>query len=316
MTDLFPSIEPYATALLDVGDSHKVFVEQSGNPNGKPVVYLHGGPGAGNSPATRQFFDPEIYRIVHFDQRGCGQSTPHASLEANTTWHLVSDMEIIRQHLGIAAWQICGGSWGSTLALAYAQTHPERVTELILRGLFLDRKKEMRWAMQEGPKAVYPDYWEAFEALIPEEERGDMLSAYYRRVTGDDEAVQLAASRAWCLWEFAIMTLVPNPDYVENLTDEFALAMGRTSCHYFHHASFMESDDQLLDGIDTIRHIPTVMIQGRHDLVTPMLTAWELHQRWPEASLQIIDGAGHSAAEPGIATAIMAAAMKFAVERE
>ncbi len=312
MTELFSPIEPYAREFLDVGDGHRIFIEQAGNPSGKPTVYLHGGPGAGNSPATRQFFDPEIYRVVHFDQRGCGQSTPYASLDANTTWHLVEDMEKIRKHLDIEAWQVCGGSWGSTLALAYAQSHPARVTELILRGLFLDRKKEMQWAMQEGPKAVYPDYWEAFEAMIPAEERGNMLGAYYRRVTGDDEAAKLAACRAWCLWEFAIMTLIPNPEYAENLTDEFALAMGRTSCHYFQHGSFMESDDHIIGGIDKIRHIPAIMIQGRHDLVTPMQTAWEIHKQWPEAELQIIDGAGHSATEAGITTAIMAAAAKFA----
>ncbi len=316
MTTLFPPIEPYEKMLLDVGDGHRVFVEQAGNPSGKPVVYLHGGPGAGNSPATRQFFDPEIYRIVHFDQRGCGQSTPHASLDTNTTWHLIEDMEKIRKHLGIEAWQVCGGSWGSTLALAYAQSQPARTTELILRGLFLGRKKEMHWAMQEGPKAVYPDYWEAFETVISEGERSDMLAAYHRRVTGDDEATKLAACRAWCLWEFAIMTLAPNPEYAENLTDDFALAMGRISCHYLQQGCFMESDDQILNDIDKIRHIPTIMIQARHDLVTPMLTAWEIHKEWPEAELQIVDSAGHSASETGITKAIMAAAAKFAATGE
>jgi proline iminopeptidase len=312
MSELFPPIEPTKTDFLKVSDTHTIYVEQAGNLKGKPVVYLHGGPGAGNSPATRQFFDPEIYHIIHFDQRGCGQSTPHASLEDNTTWHLVDDMEIIRQHCGVDAWQVCGGSWGSTLALAYAQKHPERVTELILRGLFLGRKKEMTWVLQEGTPAVYPDYWQAFASLIPESERGDMLDAYYRRVTSDDKAVKTEACRAWCSWEFMIMTLVPNPEYIDNLTDEFALAMGRTSCHYFQHGNFMESEDQLLDGIDLIRHIPTVMIQGRHDLVTPMMTAWDIHKLWPEADLQIIEGAGHSAAEPGIGHAILDAANSFA----
>lgn len=312
MTELFPPIEPVKTDFIQVSETHRIFVEQAGNLKGKPVVYLHGGPGAGNAPATRQFFDPEIYHIIHFDQRGCGQSTPHASLTDNTTWHLVEDMEKIREFCGIETWQVCGGSWGSTLALAYAQTHPERVSELILRGLFLGRKKEMNWAMQQGPWAVYPDYWEKFESLIPEEEREDMLGAYYRRVTGNDEEEKLAACRAWCSWEFMIMTLIPNPEYVTNLTDEFALAMGRLSCHYFQHGNFMETDDQLLDGIDRIRHIPTVMVQGRHDLVTPMMTAWDIHKRWPEADLKIIADAGHSAAEPGIIAVIMAAAKAFA----
>jgi len=312
MTDLFPPIEPYRTDFLKVSETHTIFVEQAGNPRGKPVVYLHGGPGAGNSPATRQFFDPAVFHIIHFDQRGCGQSTPHASLEENTTWRLVDDMETIRKHCEVEKWQVCGGSWGSTLALAYAQKFPERVNELILRGLFLGRRKEMDWAMQKGPWAVYPDYWEKFESLIPENECNDMLGAYYRRVTGDDEAAKVAACRAWCSWEFAIMTLVPNSEYTDHLTDEFALAMGRTSCHYFQHGNFMDSEDQLLDGIDTIKHIPTVLIQGRHDLVTPMMTAWDIHKRWPEADLRIIDGAGHSATEPGISKAIVAAAAKFA----
>lgn len=312
MTELYPPIEPERTDFIRVSETHTIFVEQSGNLQGKPVVYLHGGPGAGNSPATRQFFDPEIYHIIHFDQRGCGQSTPHASLEENTTWHLVEDMEAVRKFCGVSEWQVCGGSWGSTLALAYTQTHPERVTELILRGLFLGRKKEMNWAMQQGPWAVHPDYWEKFEALIPAEERGDMLAAYHKRVISDDEELRIAACRAWCSWEFMIMTLIPNPEFVENLTDEFALAMGRMSCHYFANGNFMDSDDQLLEGLERIRHIPAVLVQGRHDLVTPTMTAWEISKRWPEADLQIIDDAGHSAAEPGIAAAIVEAADRFA----
>ena len=311
MTDLFPPIEPYDEFFLNVGDGHTIFVEQAGNPTGKPVVYLHGGPGAGNSPATRQFFDQNVYRVIHFDQRGCGRSSPHASLDANTTWHLVEDMELIRERLDIDRWQVCGGSWGSTLALAYALKHPGRVTELILRGLFLGRKKEMYWAMQTGPFAAYPDYYEKFQSLIPEDEQHDMLAAYYRRVTGDDETVKLAACRAWCLWEFAIMTLAPNPEYAKNLTDEFALAMGRLSCHYFQHGNFFESDEWVLENLHTLRDIPCTMIQGRHDLVTPVFTAWDISRAWPEAELHIIDGAGHSATEPGITTAILAAADKY-----
>lgn len=312
MAELFPPIEPYDVRFLDVGEGHTIYVEQAGNPEGKPVVYLHGGPGAGNSPATRQFFDPAVYRIIHFDQRGCGQSTPHASLEANTTWHLVADMEVIREILGISQWQVCGGSWGSTLALAYAISYPDRVTEMILRGLFLGRRKEMHWAMQTGPHAAYPDYYEAFQSPIPEEERDDLLAAYYRRVTGENEEERLRACRAWCLWEFAIMTLAPHPQYAENLTDEFALAMARASCHYFYNRNFFESDDYVLERLERLRSKPCIMVQGRHDLVTPVMTAWDIHKTWPEAELQIIDGAGHSATEPGITSAICDAANRFA----
>ena len=240
MTALFPPIEPKKTSFLKVSDGHTIFVEQAGNLTGKPVLYIHGGPGAGNSPGTRQFFDPDIYHIIHFDQRGCGQSTPHASLENNTTWDLVDDIEKVRKHCGVDAWQVCGGSWGSTLALAYAQQHPSCVTELILRGLFLGRKKEMKWAMGEGSFALYPDYWDEFEELIPIEERDDMLAAYYKRVTSNDPIMRVKASRAWCLWEFSILTLIRNPEFAKELTDEFALAMGRISCHYFQHGKFHE----------------------------------------------------------------------------
>jgi proline iminopeptidase len=296
----YPEIEPYQTGMLRVSDLHEIYFEQSGNPEGKPVVFVHGGPGGGTEPKQRRFFDPKRYRIVLFDQRGCGKSRPHAELRENTTWDLVADMERLRAHLGIARWQVFGGSWGSTLALAYAEAHPDRVTELVLRGIFLLRKQEIDWFYQRGADAIFPDAWEEYLAPIPPEERGDLLSAYYRRLTGDDRAVRQAAARAWSVWEGRTSCLHQNPDLIARTAgDEFSLAFARIECHYFHHKGFFEADTQLLDDVAKIRHIPTVIVQGRYDVVCPMESAWALHRAFPEADLRVVPDAGHSAYEPG-----------------
>src|SRR6266567_6026343 len=263
---LYPPIEPYDTGRLKVSDVHEIYYEQCGNPKGKPVVFLHGGPGGGLVPEYRQFHDPAAYRIALFDQRGSGQSTPHSSLEENTTWDLVSDIEKLRQHLGIERWQVFGGSWGSTLALAYAETHPDRATEIVLRGIFLLRKQEIDWFYQRGASVLYPDAWEPYWAHIPESERGDLLSAYYRRLTSDDPGVRLAAAKIWSGWEGATSKLLPDAAFTGHYEeDEFALAFARIEAHYFHHKGFFETDDQLLRDADRIRHIPGVIVQGRYD---------------------------------------------------
>jgi proline iminopeptidase len=296
----YPEIEPYKVGMLRVSDLHEIYFEESGNPAGKPVVFVHGGPGGGTEPKQRRFFDPKAYRIVLFDQRGCGKSRPHAELRDNTTWDLVADMERVREHLGIARWQVFGGSWGSTLALAYAEKHPDRVTELVLRGIFLLRKQEIDWFYQRGADAMFPDAWEEYLAPIPPEERGDLLSAYYRRLTGDDRAVRQAAARAWSVWEGRTSCLHQNPDLIARTAgDEFSLAFARIECHYFHHNGFFAKDTQLLDDVHKIRHIPTVIVQGRYDVVCPMESAWALYRAFPEADLRIVPDAGHSAYEPG-----------------
>ena len=308
MEHLYPPIEPFHHGWLDVGDGHEIYFEESGNPEGKPCVFVHGGPGGGSSPAARQFFDPEHYRIVVFDQRGCGRSRPHASLEANTTWHLVADMELLRSELGIDRWLVFGGSWGSTLGLAYAQTHPKVVTELVLRGIFLLRPKEIDWLYQHGASEIYPDSWEAYLAPIPAQEQNDLLHAFHRRLTSDDEATQLAAARAWSVWEASASFLIQNSDFMETLdAPHAALAMARIECHYFVNDGFLDSPNQLLENIDRIRHIPTVIVQGRYDVVCPPVSAWELHRAWPEADFQLIQNAGHSAFDPANAEALVAA---------
>ena len=312
MENLYPPIEPFRSGWLAVGGGHAIYFEESGNPDGKPCIFVHGGPGGGSSPEARQFFDPEHYRIVVFDQRGCGQSRPHASLEANTTWHLVADMERLRNDWGIERWLVFGGSWGSTLALAYAQTHPDRVTELVLRGIFLLRPQEIHWFYQQGASALYPDSWEAYLAPIPEAERDDLLNAFYRRLTSDDEAVRLAAARAWSVWEASASFLIQNQDFMDKLdAPDAALAMARIECHYFVNGGFFESPNQLLENIDRIRHIPTVIVQGRYDVVCPAVTAWDLHRAWPEADFQLIQDAGHSAFDPANTAALVAATEKF-----
>jgi proline iminopeptidase len=309
---LYPEIEPYDVGKLQVSDLHTLYYEQSGNPNGKPVVFLHGGPGGGTNPKCRRFFDPAIYRIVLFDQRGCGKSTPHAELTDNTTWHLVADIERLREHLGITRWQVFGGSWGSTLSLTYAQTHPDKVSELVLRGIFMLRRWELEWFYQKGCDALYPDAWEAFLAAIPEAERGDLMSAYHRRLTSPDPQVRLNAARAWSVWEGATSFLRQDEAYINSSgEDEFALAFARIECHYFVHGGFLEHDDQLLRNVDRIRRIPAVIVQGRYDVVCPMRSAWDLHRAWPEADLRVVQDAGHSAFEPGIAHELLEATDRF-----
>ena len=313
MEILYPSIEPRHHGWLDVGDGHEIYFEESGNPDGKPCVFIHGGPGGGSSPEARQFFDPERYRIIVFDQRGCGRSRPHASLEANTTWHLVSDIERLRESLNIKQWLVFGGSWGSTLALAYAQTHPEAVTELVLRGIFLLRPQEIHWFYQEGASALYPDTWQNYLAPIPEAERGNLLQAFHKRLTSDDEATRLAAARAWSVWEASASFLIQNQDFMEKLdAPDAALAMARIECHYFINDGFFDSPNELLENIDRIRHIPTVIVQGRYDVVCPPVTAWDLHNAWPEAQFNLISNAGHSAFDPANTQALVAATDGFA----
>lgn len=314
--DLYPDIEPYETGYLPVGDGHQLYFEQCGNPEGKPVVFLHGGPGAGCSPKARRFFDPSRYRIVLFDQRGCGRSTPHASLVANTTWHLVADIERLRLHLDIDKWQVFGGSWGSTLALAYAQTHPSRVTELVLRGIFMLRRWELEWFYQSGADALFPDAWDDYLAAIPEVERGDLMSAYYRRLTSADPQVQLEAARAWSVWEARTSFLYQDPRHIEaSAGDQFALAFARVECHYFVHGGFFDRDDQLLANAYRLRGIPAVIVQGRYDVVCPLRSAWDLKQAWPEADLRIVADAGHSAFEPGNAHELILATDRYAGKR-
>lgn len=309
---LYPAIEPFYTDRLDVGDGHEIFFEQCGNPGGKPVVYLHGGPGGGVNAAFRRYFDPASYRIILFDQRGCGQSTPHASLENNTTWDLIGDIEKLRDHLGISQWQVFGGSWGSTLALAYAQKHPDRVTELVLRGIFTLRRSELLWFYQEGASNVFPDAWEHYVAPIPPAERGDMIDAYYRRLTSDDAVVRQNAARAWSVWEGSTLSLWPDPAREAHFgEDDYSLAFARIECHYFVNGGFFEYDGQLLAEIDKCRHIPAVIVQGRYDMCTPVRTAWDLHKAWPEADFRLVHDAGHASSEPGIIHELISATDHF-----
>jgi proline iminopeptidase len=313
VTSLYPEIEPHASGLLRVDDVHEIYWEVSGNPNGKPVVFLHGGPGGGTEPKHRRFFDPKRYRIVLLDQRGCGKSRPHASLENNTTWHLVDDIEALRKHLEIERWQVFGGSWGSTLALAYAQKHPERVTELVLRGIFTFAQDEMDWFYRNGTRMLFPDAYADFLSAIPEDEHDDIIAAYHRRLTGDDPKVRAAAARAWSLWECRVATLMPDPDLVRHCEEtSFTLAFARIECHYFVNAGFLETETQLLDNIDTMRHIPGVIVHGRYDVICPPRNAWRLHEAWPESKLKFVDDAGHSANEPGILRALVEATDSFA----
>ncbi|MGB3138552.1 MAG: prolyl aminopeptidase [Nodosilinea sp.] len=313
MRQLYPPIEPYSTEYLAVSGRHQLYVEQVGNPTGKPVVFLHGGPGGGVNPAYRQFFDPQRWRIVLFDQRGCGKSSPHAELEDNTTWSLVSDVEKIRAYLNIECWTVFGGSWGSTLALAYAQTHPDRCAALILRGIFTLRQREIAWFYQEGASYLYPDAWEQYLAPIPEAERDNLVAAYYRRLTSDSAEERLTAARAWALWEASTSKLVQDPSLLNHFSeDEFAIAFARIECHYFINRGFFDTDDHLLRQVHRIRHIPGVIVQGRYDVVCPATTAWALHRAWPEAQFVLVQDAGHSAMEPGITSALIKATDEFA----
>jgi proline iminopeptidase len=312
---LYPAIRAYRTGRLKVSGVHELYFEECGNPRGKPVVFLHGGPGGGIHPSMRRFFNPRRYRIVLFDQRGCGKSTPHASLDDNTTWDLVADTEKVREHLGIERWQVFGGSWGSTLALAYAQKHADRVTELVLRGIFLLRRSELEWFYQnsEGAASLFPDLWEEFVAPITEDERYDMMRAYYRRLTSNDAKERNTAARAWSIWEGATSYLRMDPAYVAKFKDTaYAAAFARIECHYFVNGGFLDADDQLLRDVAKIRHIPTVIVQGRYDVVCPMRSAWHLHRAWPEAKLVVVPDAGHSAFELGNAKALRKATDAFA----
>jgi proline iminopeptidase len=313
---LYPAIEPYRSGWLRVSDLHEIYWEECGNPQGKPAVFLHGGPGAGADGRSRRFFDPRRYRIVIFDQRGCGRSRPHASLVDNTTWHLVADIEQLRRHLGIERWLVFGGSWGSTLALAYAQTHPKRVSELVLRGIFMLRKWEIDWFYQQGASALFPDRWEDYVAPIPRRERGDLVGAFHRRLTSPSRATRVRAAKAWSVWEAATSYLQTNEANVTRWGEEdFAVAIARIECHYFVNRGFMRREDQLLRDVRRIRHVPAVIVQGRYDVVCPIQTAWELHRRWPEADFRVVADAGHSALEPGITHELIGATDRFARSR-
>lgn len=317
MRDLYPEIEPLESGLLDVGDGQHIYWEVSGNREGKPVVFLHGGPGAGTSPTHRRLFDPARYRIVLFDQRGCGLSIPHASepaadLSSNTTWHLVADMERLRDHLGVDRWQVFGGSWGSALALAYAQTHPERVTELVLRGIFTLRRQELDWFYEGGASAVFPDLWDDFIAPVPLLERGHLIEAYARLLKDPDPGVHEPAAIAWSRWEASTITLLPQADTIARFTEpEYATAFARIENHYFRHGGWWE-EGQLIRDATRLAGIPAVIVQGRYDMCTPAMTAWDLHLAWPEAEFHLISDAGHAFDEPGILDALIRATDRFA----
>jgi proline iminopeptidase len=309
---LYPPIEPYASGRLDVGDGHSLYWERCGTPGAKPVVMLHGGPGAGCSPDHRRQFDPARYDVLLFDQRGCGRSTPHASLDANTTWHLVADIERLREMAGVDRWQVFGGSWGSTLALAYAQKHPERVAELVLRGIFTFRQSELDWLYKYGASEIYPDKWEEFLAPIPDEERSDLVAAYHRRLTGEDPKARLAAAKAWSKWEAETVTLLPNPHVVEEHTgDDFAIAIARIENHYMINKGWIE-EGALIRDAGILAGIKGVIVQGRHDCCTPPAAAWDLHKAWPGSELNIIPDGGHLYNEPGILDGLIRATDAFA----
>ena len=312
MRSLYPDIEPYDSGLLPVDERHTLYYEQCGNPGGKPVVMLHGGPGAGCGAKMRRFHDPAHYRIVLFDQRGSGRSTPHADLVGNDTWSLVADIEKLRLHLGIDRWQVFGGSWGSTLALAYAETHPQRVSELVLRGIFMLRRWELQWFYQEGCSRLFPDAWEQYLAPIPVVERGDLISAYYRRLTSPDEATRLAAARSWSVWEAATSLLLQDADFIQGHEDpHFALSFARIENHYFVNGGFFEVEDQLLRDAHRLHGIPGAIVHGRYDVVCPLQNAWDLHKAWPQAKLVITPGSGHSAFEPENTAALVEATDAF-----
>jgi len=312
MTNAFPEIEPYRTGRLRVSDRHEIHYEEVGNPKGAPVCFVHGGPGGGVEPSHRRYFDPRHYRVILFDQRGCGRSTPYADLTDNTTWDLVGDMEKLRAHLGIDRWMMFGGSWGSTLSLLYAETHPDRVNALVLRGIFLCRKKEIDWFYQSGASKIFPDVWEHYEKVIPPAERGDYVKAYHQRLTSDDRATRLEAAKAWSTWEGATSKLIPDSKLVEIFgTDEFAEAFARIECHYFINGIWMRHDNQILEDVHRIRHLPCEIIHGRYDVVCPVQNARDLHRAWPESRLHIVPDAGHSAKEPGILAKLIAATERF-----
>ncbi|KAF0191971.1 MAG: proline iminopeptidase [Gammaproteobacteria bacterium] len=312
MLQLFPSIKPYVKHSFAVDAPHILAIDECGNPAGLPVLFIHGGPGAGCEAYHRRFFDPNRYRIILFDQRGCGRSTPHAELRSNNTQSLVSDIEAIRIYLDIERWVLFGGSWGSTLGLVYAQTYPERVLALALRGIFLCRAHEIHWFYQEGASHLYPDYWEDFVKPIPEDERGNLVKAYYKRLSGTDELARMACAKAWSIWEGRLSTLQPKKTVIGHFSDPFtAVSLARIECHYFMNESFL-APNQILDNAALIADIPGVIVHGRYDVVCPLKSAWELHRAWPKSELKIIPDAGHSATEPGIIDALVRATNQFA----
>ena len=313
---LYPPIEPFRTGRLVVPGGHEIYYEQSGNPKGRPVVVVHGGPGGGSNSSMRRFHDPSRYHIILFDQRGCGRSIPHASLDDNTTWHLVADMERLREHVGVQRWQLFGGSWGSTLAIAYAETHPERVTEMVLRGIFLLRPAEIRWFYQEGVNWIFPDAFALFQSLIPPAERADMVAAYYRRLTHSDRKVQIEAARAWSVFEGSTLSLLQDPERLKLFAaDTYAIAFARIECHYFVNGGFLDTPDQLLAGAGKLRRIPCVVVHGRYDVVTPLKNAFDLKAVWPEVDLRIVPDAGHAMTEPGTTHELVSATRRFSIRQ-
>ena len=311
--NLYPTAELFNSFQLPVSDMHSIYVEESGNKHGKPVIFLHGGQGGGISSSYRQYFDPEKWRIIMFDQRGCGKSTPFAELKENTTWDLVEDIEKIRKHLGIDSWVVFGGSWGSTLSLAYSQTHPNSCKGLILRGIFLIRKKEIDWFYQEGANNIFPDRWESFLAPISPDKRNNLLKAYYEILTGDDHSKKIEAAKAWSTWEGSTVRLLLDENFIGDFSDEkFAEAFARIECHYFMNNCWFDSDNYLIENIDKIRNIPTVIVHGRYDIICPVVQAWDLHKAWPEADFHIIPDAGHSIYEEGIKNKLIEYTDKYA----
>ncbi len=307
MHSLYPAIKPYVTHSIKVGLPHTLHVEECGDPKGIPVLFVHGGPGSGCESYHRQFFNPEKYRIILFDQRGCGRSTPHACLEGNTTQALVSDMEVIREKLGIDKWVLFGGSWGSTLSLVYAETHPERVHALILRGIFLCRQREIDWFYQEGASRIFPDLWQDFLEPIAPAKRASLVNAYYELLTGDNEIKRMSAAKAWSIWEGRTATLKGRKSVVNHFADPYtALSLARIECHYFINKSFL-SENQILNDVEKLHGIPGVIVQGRYDVICPMESAWALHQAWADSTLAVVGDAGHSASEPGIVNALIRA---------
>ena len=310
--ELYPKAKVFNSFNLKVSELHSIFVEESGNQNGKPVIFLHGGPGGGISSTYRQYFNPEKWRIIMFDQRGCGKSTPFAELDENTTWDLVNDIEKIRNNLNINQWVVFGGSWGSTLSLAYSQKHPSACKGLILRGIFLVRKKEIDWFYQYGASNVFPDRWESFLAPIPESKRNNLLSAYYEILTGDDQEKKIEAAKAWSTWEGSSVRLILDDEFISDFGDaKFAEAFARIECHYFMNNCWLPTENYLIENVNKIRHIPAVIVHGRYDIICPVVQAWDLHKAWPEADLHIIPDAGHSIYEEGIKNKLLEYTEKF-----
>lgn len=312
MRTLFPEIKPNTTSYLDVGDGHQLYVEECGRADGIPVVFVHGGPGAGCDATSRRFFDPELYRIILFDQRGAGRSRPHACLDNNTTWDLVDDIERVREHMGVERWVLFGGSWGSTLSLAYAEAHPARVLAMVLRGIFLCRRHEIRWFYQEGASRIFPDYWQDYLGQIPESERQDLVAAYHRRLIGDDEIARMSAAKAWSVWEGRCSTLLADNTTRDRFSDpHFALSLARIECHYFSNDSFLDHN-QLLRDADRLADIPGIIVHGRYDVVCPIENAFELHSAWPRSQLRIIPDSGHAAGEPATVNALIKSTTEIA----